>query len=301
MLSRRALLLGTGGLALATPPGLGAYAIGVEPMLSPRVTRYRVTPPRWPEGVTLRIAAIADLHACEPFMSAARVRDIALATNALEPDVTVLLGDYNAGHGFVTGPVLPGEWAEALSVLRAPLGVYGILGNHDWWHGPLPNMPGGPEEVRQGLRQAGIRVLENEVVPLEKDGHRIWLAGLADQLAYRRPGIGPRGADDLAATLRGVDDEAPVVLLAHEPDLFLRVPDRVGLTLSGHTHGGQVLVPGLGAPFSFTRVFLYGHFRTPQRHMIVSAGLGESGFPARLGMPPELVAVEMGGAPAPSA
>lgn len=298
LLTRRALLLGAGSLALATPPGLGAYAVGVEPRLPARVTRYRITPPRWPDGVALRIVALSDIHACEPWMSPERVRAIALAANALRPDVIALLGDYNAGHPYVTAPVLPEQWGEALSVLRAPLGVFGVLGNHDWWHGPVPGMPGNTDEVRRGLRLAGARVLENDLVPLDKDGRRIWLAGLADQIAYLQPGVGPRGADDLPGTLRGVTDEAPVVVLMHEPDLFAGMTDRVALALCGHTHGGQVIVPGFGAPFTPSRLFLYGHYQSTRRHMIVSAGLGESGFPARFGMPPEIVVVDLGSAAA---
>lgn len=293
MLSRRQLLLGTGAVALA-PPGLGAYAVGIEPMLPPRITRYRIVPKGWPEGVTLRIAAIADLHACEPFMSAARIRGIALTANALDPDLIVLLGDFNGGHRMVSGIVTPAAWGDALSVLQAPLGTYAILGNHDWWHGPIPDTPGGAAEVRAGLRGARIPVLENEAVPLEKDGRRIWLAGLADQMAYRTWGHGPRGADDLPGTLRAIGDEAPVIVLMHEPYLFPHMPDRVGLALCGHTHGGQVRLPLLGAPFTVSRDYQYGHITHGDRHLVVSGGLGESGFPARLGMPPEIVEVTIG-------
>ena len=118
---------------------------------------YAVAPPRWPAGLVVRIGVIADIHACEPWMSAERIRGIAEQCNALKPDVILLLGDFNAGHRFVTGPVMPGAWADALSVLQAPLGTYGILGNHDWWHGPVPGMPGGPEDIRRALRSIGVR------------------------------------------------------------------------------------------------------------------------------------------------
>lgn len=292
LLTRRHLLVGAGALAVS-PAGVGTYAIGIEPMVTV-VTRYRLTPPGWPLGLSLRIAALADLHACEPFMSAARLREIALATNALAPDLTVLLGDYTGGHDYVTGPVTAPAWGDALSVLRAPLGVYGILGNHDWWHGALPSLPADPDEVRRGLRSAGARVLENDLVRLAKNRQPFWLAGLADQMAYRRPGLGPRGADDLPGTLKRVTDEAPIVMLIHEPYLFPAIPARVAVTLCGHTHGGQVRVPGLGAPFTPSRDYLYGHVVERDRHLIVSGGLGESGFPARLGVPPEIVVLDLG-------
>ena len=93
-------------------------------------------------GIFLKIAVIADIHACEPWMSVARIRSICELANSLSPDLTVILGDFNAGHNFVTAAVLPEQWAEALTELEAPLGVYAILGNHDWWHGPLPRLRG---------------------------------------------------------------------------------------------------------------------------------------------------------------
>jgi predicted MPP superfamily phosphohydrolase len=114
---------------------------------------------------------------------------------------------------------MPDAWAEALAILKAPLGVFSVLGNHDWWHGPLVTMPGDKgRSVRGGIESAGIDVLENEAVRLVKDGRPLWLLGLGDQVAIRRP-VHPwfRGIDDLAGTLAQVTDDAPAVLLAHEP------------------------------------------------------------------------------------
>ena len=299
LITRRHLLIG-GGTLLAAPGGLGAYAVGVEPMLPPRVTPYRLTPPGWPASLSLRVAVIADLHACEPWMSAERIHAIAQSTNALSPDLIVLLGDFNGGHRFVTAPVLPGAWADALKGLQAPLGVFAILGNHDWWHGPLPGMAGGAEEVRRSLTQVGIRVLENDVVFLQKDRHTFCLAGLADQLAHWVGQRHGRGADDLEGTLKGVGLEAPVILLMHEPFLFPQVPNRVSLTLCGHTHGGQVAIPFVGTPFTSSRRYVYGHIVEGGRHLIVSGGLGESGAPVRFRVPPEIVEIELGGSQASS-
>ena len=260
----------------------------------PAVRRYAVMPPGWPAGLILRIGVIADIHACEPWMPAERIRGIAEQCNALQPDLVVLLGDFNAGHRFVTGPVAPDAWADALSVLRAPLGIYAILGNHDWWHGPVPGLPGGPGEVRRALRSIGVRVLENDAVPIDRDGRRFWLAGLADQLAHPTAPPGRKGADDLPGTLRQVRDEAPVIMLAHEPYAFRHMPDRVALTLSGHTHGGQIVVPGIGPIVTPSRRYNYGHIVEDGRNLIVSGGLGESGVPARFGVPPEILDVTVG-------
>ena len=295
LLSRRDLLSGVGGL-VAAGVATSVYGIGIEPLRMPRVQAYAVTPPGWSEGMALRIGVMADLHACLPWMSAERLYGIAQQVNALQPDLIVVLGDFNAGHRFVSGAVLPGEWGEALSILQAPLGVFAVLGNHDWWHGPVPGMSGGPQAIRKTLTERRITLLENEAVPLAANGKVFWLAGLADQMAHRvRRGL-TRGADDLAGTLKQVSGDAPILLLAHEPYIFPHVPERISLTLSGHTHGGQVYLPGIGAPWSPSRRYRYGHYVERDRHLIVSAGLGESGLPVRIAVPPEIGCIDVGGA-----
>jgi predicted MPP superfamily phosphohydrolase len=295
MISRRALLHLPAGLALAGL-GLGTYSIVVEPNFLLDVTRYRVTPRDWPKGLSLRIAVITDLHACEPWMPAARIRRIAQITNALEPDLVALLGDFAAGTHLVAGPVLPEQWAEALSELKAPLGVHAVLGNHDWWHGALVNDPGDDaESARRALKQMGARVYENDALRLTKNGQPFWLLGLGDQMAmYLGEGTGWRGHDDLDATLGLVSDEAPAILLAHEPFVFRRAPKRIALTLCGHTHGGQVNLPFLGpvvAELRYKSAYVYGHHAEDGRHLVVSGGLGESILPVRFLRPPEIVEV----------
>ena len=297
-LSRRTLIRGASS-AFLLGGALSAYSFGVEPGLLLETTSYRVHPPNWPSGLRLEVAVIADLHCCEPYMSAVRVRGICEAANALRPDITFILGDFNGGHMFVTKPVWPQEWAEALEVLRAPLGIWSVLGNHDWWHGPLPDMPGDQgASVRRALRSVGIDVLENRAVRLTHKGRSFWVAGLGDQLAYGRRNGHWIGADDLEGTLAQIGDDAPVLLLAHEPLIFPKVPDRVSLTLCGHTHGGQVNFPIIGSPFARERFgagHYYGHIVEGGRHMIISGGLGESILPIRFMRPPELVKITLEG------
>ncbi|MFZ0729128.1 MAG: metallophosphoesterase [Methylovirgula sp.] len=299
-LTRRHFVQGAGGLFLGTA-GLGSYAFALEPGFRLEVTSYCVALPRWPEGLNVKAAVIADIHACEPLMSAARVRRIAELTNRLNPDIIFLLGDFNAGHRYVTAAVYPEQWGEALSILRAPLGAYAILGNHDWWHGPLPGMRSdGGESVRKALRHANIVVLENDAVRIAKDGQTFWVAGLGDQLAYHVRPRGFEGIDDLSGTLARVTDDAPVVLLAHEPFVFRRVPQQVSLTFCGHTHGGQVNLPFLTTAYAETQFgtqHIYGHITERGRQMIISAGLGTSIVPVRFLCPPEVVSVQIGGAP----
>ncbi len=302
MITRRGFLkfAGVSFLSLAS---LGAYAVGIEPMLLTHVKRYSLTPPHWPAGLKLRVVVLSDIHACRPWMTPERIASLAAEANALKPDVIVMLGDFPAGTRMVTGWVDASEWAPALSGLKAPLGVWSILGNHDWWEDRTAQKAGaGPTISRKALEAVGIPVLENDVVRLEKDGQGFWLAGLADQLALL-PGRAWgrtrfKGLDDLDGTLAKIADQAPIILLAHEPDIFPKVPWRVSLTLSGHTHGGQVRLFGYSpvVPSRFGNRFAYGHVVENDRNLIVSGGLGFSIAPVRFGMRPEILQIDLGSA-----
>ena len=278
-------LVGVGGLMLTST---GAYA-AAQAANDLVVTDYRLSPSNWPTGQRLTITVIADLHAGGPNMGIGRVRDVVDSANALGSDLVVVLGDYFATHRFITEHVTPPAWAAELARLRAPLGVYAILGNHDWWFGV--------DAVRNALRNVGLPLLQNSVVQIASPNHRFWLAGLDDQIAHR---LGPsrfRGRDDLPGTLARITTDDPVILLAHEPDIFVKVPARVALTIAGHTHGGQIRLPfgpPLWVPSAYGARFAYGHIVESERHMIVSGGLGCSGVPLRLGVPPEIVRVTLG-------
>jgi predicted MPP superfamily phosphohydrolase len=293
MITRRDLLL-TVSLGAAGSLGLGGYALAVEPLLRLVVTDYELTPSQWPADLSLKIAVLADIHAINPWMSAARIAAIARATNALEPDIILLAGDYEAGMpDFGIGSrVSMTECARSLSILKAPLGVHAVLGNHD------VNTNGG-RNVRRAFAAFGIPVMENAAVRLAKDGRPFWLLGLGDQCGSGGRTVSRTGLDDLPGTLAQIVDDAPAILLAHEPDIFVDVPTRIALTISGHTHGGQVRIPGFGAvlvPSRFGRRFAYGHIVEHDRHLVVSAGLGTSGVPVRFGVPPEIVTIRLGAA-----
>jgi len=299
MITRRHFFRSIGGLS-ALGISTAAYGVGVEPVLRLRVTRYHPTPRQWPADFPLKIAAIADIHACDPWMSLERIEGIVERTNALNPDLIVLLGDYVAGLHHVTRFIPSREWARVLAGLKAPLGVHAVMGNHDYWDDRTAQQAGhGPTIAHRALEAAGIPVYENDVVRLSKDGRPFWLAGLGDQLAFlparRFRSTGRFGADDLNATLAKVTDDAPVILLAHEPNIAPLVPARVALQLSGHTHGGQVRLLGWSpavSPKNGLRL-AYGHFRL-KCDLIVSGGLGCSIMPLRVGVPPEIVEVTLG-------
>jgi predicted MPP superfamily phosphohydrolase len=281
--------------------GVSTTAYGFSaPIVRLRVTRYNISPPQWPAGLKLRIAAIADLHACDPWMSLDHIQAIVDHTNALKPDIVVMLGDYVAGHRKVTRFIPDAEWVAVLAGLKAPLGVHAVLGNHDWWEDREVQRAGhGLPSAGRALEAAGIPVYENDAKKLSKNGQSFWLAGLGDQLAYMparrfRP-LRRIGVDDLGATLAKITDDAPVVLMAHEPDVARRVPSRVALQLSGHTHGGQVRMLGWSPIAPSGQQLAYGHVRM-NCDVVVSGGLGCSIMPFRFGVPPEIVLVTLGAA-----
>lgn len=297
MISRRGVLKGLLGAVLA---GLFASAYGffIEPALRLRVKRWQIAPAKWTAG-PLRIAVVADLHMGAPFVTLKRLEQVVARTNALGADLIVVLGDLEAGHRFVTRKVSMEATASVLARLSAPLGVHAILGNHDWWHDRAAQARGGgPNRIAGLLRAAGIPVLQNDAVKLGEGSATgaFWLAGLEDQLAI---GIGDmvfRGLHDLPGTLGKLTDDAPAILLAHEPDIFPEVPDRIALTLAGHTHGGQVRFFGYSpvVPSQYGNRFAYGHVREGGRDLVVSGGIGCSILPVRFGVVPEITLIEVG-------
>lgn len=304
MLTRRQLLKGFAA-ASALGAGFGGYAFAEPFRLN--ATRYRLTPKGWPKGLKLKLAVIADLHACEPWMKTKRIAQIVRRTNALSPDAILLLGDYVVGYRLsrLGRKIPPQDWAEPLATLKAPLGVHAILGNHDWWDDlTVQESRKGPPRIKRFLDDAGINVMENEAVRVEKRGHGVWITGLGDQWAFwprdhswrGRREIPYEGVDDVTGMLAKVTTDEPVITMAHEPDVFATLPDRIALTLSGHTHGGQVRVFGFApiVPSRYGRRYTYGHIIENDRHLIVSGGLGCSGLPVRFGSPPEIVVVDLG-------
>ena len=177
------------------------------------------------------------------------------------------------------GRVDPEPIAARLGAVSTRCGAVAVLGNHDW-------IDDGPR-VARALRRAGIRVLENEATRLVRVPEELWVAGVADATT-RLPDIG--------RALAAVPEDAAVLLLSHDPDVFPRVPARVALTLSGHTHGGQVDVPVARRAWTPSRCgerYAGGHVVEDGRHLVVSRGVGNSRLPIRLGVPPEIVLLRL--------
>ena len=158
MISRRRFLTGLSRFGLGAL-ALSSYGVFVEPLLlGQRIRQYDLKLARWPAGLDLSIAVIADLHACEPWMDVARIAQIVEQTNNLGADLIVLLGDYASTHRFARR-IDPADWARPLAQLRAPLGVHAILGNHDWWDDrAVQAVRRGPPYGKPALERVGIPV-----------------------------------------------------------------------------------------------------------------------------------------------
>jgi uncharacterized protein len=296
MITRRRFFKWLGGLA-ASGVALGSYAFAIEPGFRLNITRYAFTPPRWTPGLKLKLVILTDPHCVEPYMPLSRWRRIIDTANDLQPDMHLLLGDFVAGHFWRTGTVAVADMADAAKALKAPLGTLGICGNHDWWDDRSVQKSGvGPTIAEKAFTAAGIPMLENRVQRLEKEGMPFWLTGTSSMVAIRRRRQGFESRAELESTLAQVSDDAPIIHLAHEPDMFVNIPERVSLTLSGHTHGGQVRLLGYSpvTPSSYGNRFAYGHIVEDGRHLVVSGGLGCSILPVRFGMPPEITVLELG-------
>ncbi|MBG1231260.1 metallophosphoesterase [Aestuariivirga litoralis] len=295
MITRRTFIKSFGAMT-AAGLGMATYGVVIEPGFLLNTTAYAFTPPNWTPGLKLRAAVIADPHVVEPWFPLTRWRSVINAVNALEPDIIFMLGDYVSGLKFRSGTVPIGETAKIAGLLRAKLGVYSINGNHDWWGDKnAQRTRQGPPEAQRAFEDNGIPVLSNRALRLNKDGIPFWVTGTDSLVAFRGRNM-LVGMADLDGTLAQVTDAAPIIHLAHEPDMFANMPSHVSLTLSGHTHGGQIRIAGYAPyiPSAYGRKYTYGHIIEDGCHLIVSGGLGVSDLPIRFGAPPEINLLELG-------
>lgn len=259
---------------LSTALVLGTWSFFLEPR-SLRSRAYEIEVPGWPRGLdSMRIALLSDLHVGSPYNGLQKLREIVDLTNAAEPDLVLLAGDYVVGWVIGGGLIQPEEMTATLASLHAPLGVYAVMGNHDLWFDE--------KRVRRALSEARIRVLKDEAVALPTEAGELWLMGLQDHRA---------GRPDVSGALERVPDGVTVVALTHNPDLFPEIPSRVHLTLAGHTHGGQVKLPFLGTPIVPSRYgsrFVRGLVVEGDRRLFVTPGLGTTILPVRFRVPPEI-------------
>ena len=223
----------------------------------------------------LRIVALGDFH-LRPFTQPALVRRAVELANSLQPDLTVLLGDYvwrDVEAIFELAPILAG--------LDARHGVFAALGNHDLWTDTAV--------IKTGLAEAGLPLLVNQGLPITQGSGTLYLAGLDD---------GWSGKPDLDAALAAAPADAPVVLLLHEPDLADTYSrhSQIALQLSGHSHGGQIRFPRLGGALILPylgRKYDMGLYKVRDMWLYTNPGIGVTNEPVRFNCPPEITEITL--------
>jgi uncharacterized protein len=244
------------------------------------VRRLTLAIPNWPRTARpLRIAFLSDFHTGCHADDLARLRSIIAEAASHRPDLALYGGDFVNMMAFGGGRVPPRVIAAILATLEAPLGRFAVLGNHDYDYGA--------DEIADALRANGIAVLEDERCSLNVGGAAIDLVGIPDARVHR---------GRAAALLNEAAGRGPSIVLAHDPYWFAHLPGGPHLMLAGHTHGGQICLPGVGPLINMSKAPLawtHGLVIADGRHMYVTSGLGMSGLPLRLGIAPEWVLVDV--------
>lgn len=233
----------------------------------------------------LKIVAISDIHGGSAFITESKLQEIVKRTNEQQPDLIVLLGDFVSqetdDHSQLKMEIE--TIAKNISGFKAKYGVYAVLGNHDWW--------ADGKRIQKALEDNGIKVLENDSEKIIVNGQMLWLLGIPDH--WTRQPI------NLPQAMRKIDSPAPIIAITHNPDIFPELPTSITLTLAGHTHGGQVNFPFIGAPIvpsNFKQRYVAGHIIEDGKHLFVTTGIGTSGPAIRFRVPPELVVLTLSNA-----
>lgn len=248
------------------------YASRVEPQKL-EVKEETLYVPNWKSQMNgLRIGIISDLHIGMEYSDAAKIKKVVELMNKEEPDIIVLLGDFDA-RAIAYSNIKEDKISSILKELKAPDGVYEILGNHDYE----------PEDIVENiLKNARIQLLQNQSRIITYKGRKLKIVGFKDLWNFN---VNP------VEIIGKISKNTSVIVLSHNPDIFPEIPQDVSLTLSGHTHGGEVVFPKIGSPFvpsKYGQRYRKGHIAENNKHLYVTAGVGTlSGF--RLMNPPEIV------------
>jgi predicted MPP superfamily phosphohydrolase len=251
--------------------GAAAFAwMHHEARLDPVVRRATVHLPDWPSGkAPLRVLLLGDIHMGSAAMDAARLERIVDQANALAPDLVLIAGDFVYGNDPAAGARAAQQLVAPLSRLRAPLGVVAVSGNHDYW--------AGSDSLPPALRRAGVTLLENGATVRGA----LAIGGLADGYTLHAR---------IPATMTALYKlPGAKIVLTHAPDVTPYLPGKVHLVLAAHTHCGQMVVPWLGSLSRVARArYGCGWTRDRDRLNLVTAGIGTSILPLRLGADPDM-------------
>ncbi len=258
---------------------VGAYSYFIEP---DRLIIHRedLRLPRWNAKLNgFKIAAISDIHGGSNDVTEKKIRELVELTNAQNPDLIVLLGDYvSQQEGKSSELKMPMTTvADNLQGFKAKYGIYAIIGNHDWWYDE--------RKIRVEMERVGIKVLENATDRIQVEGETIWLWGIEDNWKKRQVPV-------------YVFDEIPtkenILAITHNPDSLLKTPSEISLMMAGHSHGGQVKFPFYGAiAFVNDPRFMAGEAVVDGKHIFVTTGVGCSGPQIRFGVPPEIAVLRL--------
>jgi predicted MPP superfamily phosphohydrolase len=273
-LSRRQFLGGLAATPLVAVSGVSAYARLVEPYnywVSETDVFIRNLPERFEN---FRITQLTDIHHSR-ILGLDEVRRVVALAQQTKPDMFVLTGDYTTSYRRFIEPC-----AEALAPLNAPEGVWAVLGNHDHYTDP--------ELTTRALQSRKIAVLNNAHTTLQRGPDALQLSGIDDWTW---------NAVDWTRAFDGLKSTTPTILLSHQPTVLdFEQTQTVSLILSGHTHGGQIRLPFLGAPARYATADLKydrGLFRRGETQLYVSSGTGVIGLPVRLGVRPEIAVLRL--------
>ncbi len=276
LLKRIAAVFGATTLILAL---VAVYSFYIEPAQL-IVHEEDLKIPNWSAKLDgFKIVAVSDIHGGAKFITEGKISEIVRLANEQNPDLIVLLGDYvSQKSGKNSDLKMPSATiAENLKGLRAKYGVYGVIGNHDWWYDEA--------KVRADFEAAGIKILENETAAIEVDGETVNLWGIEDNWKNRRV---PTGAFDK------IPVKENILALTHNPDSLLKAPNQIALMLSGHTHGGQFKFPFYGAlALVNDKRFMEGFCTVDGKHVFVTTGVGTSGPAVRFRVPPEIAVLKL--------
>lgn len=245
----------------------------------PVVRKAQLVALEWPERApNLKLLLVSDVHVAGPDMPPERLALIVEQMNKLSPDLILFAGDFVSDKRTATTQYSADEALAPLKALKANQGVFAVLGNHDHWRNT--------DAVSKALEEANITVLTNEAIQVGS----IALGGLDDDFTDRA---------DVPSVLKSMAVLSGYpVYLSHSPDVVPDLPDKDSLVLAGHTHCGQIVLPFLGALASMSEYgnrYACGKIEEGKKTVFVSAGLGTSLLPLRLGAAPDMWLIAIGG------
>ena len=261
-------------------------------MRTPVTITHRLRSSKW-RAAPLGAAVLSDLHVVAPWTSLRFIASVVERVNALRPDIILLPGDFLADRNMMGNRAAAEDIVQVLSALQAQLGVHASLGNHDWKDCDLARSTNARRNsMAEAFARSPVHLYENDAADLGP----FWIAGVDSSQGFGSTRF-PKPRHDLGAALGSIPVAADVILLSHEPDVWVTERPDVALTVSGHTHGGQLTVGNWRplTPSRYGATYAHGAFWDDGRALVVSGGLGYTAVPIRLGVPPEITMIELSG------